>query len=161
MQHYNYLLKQLKQYNYLRRQANLARDMTLMAKDAPNTGCRSISCSCGGWPSRGFGMAPGGYGKRVRCGPAARGSTRGWAPEPGGHTRHSPPPTPCQQQFVRVQSQNYNIVKVQTQVHAHHAAMFKNQARLQSSQTQAKHRCYCMHAHMPHQKYRKYFIKCS
>lgn len=64
------------------------------ASSLPKTGWRSISCSCGGWPMRGLGMAPGGYGKRARCGPAARGSTaRGWPPEPGGHTRHSPPPS--------------------------------------------------------------------
>lgn len=51
-------------------------------------------------------MAPGGYGNRARCGPAASGS-RGCAPEPGGHTRHSPPPTPCQQLFVMGHSQYY------------------------------------------------------
>lgn len=126
--------------------ANVYCDRILVVEDAPNTGCRSISCSCGGWPRSGFGMAPGGYGKRVRCGPAARGSTRGCPPEPGGHTRHSPPPTPCQQQFVKVQS-HYNISIIQTQVHAHHSATFKHQAYSQSphTHTQAKHRCYCMH----------------
>lgn len=115
----------------------MAYDMILVIKDAPNTGCRSISCSCGGWPSSGFGMAPGGYGKRARWGPAARGSTRGWAPEPGGHTRHSPPPTPCQQQFVRVQ-RHHNSTTIQSHLQAHHSTSLNTTIK-------HKHNCWCMH----------------
>lgn len=79
----------------------------------PKTGWRSISCSCGGWPRRALGMAPGGYGKRARCGPAARGSTaRGWPPEPGGHTRHSPPPSGCQSRPFRAQRFKEKLITV-------------------------------------------------
>lgn len=47
-------------------------------ENSPKTGCLSISCSWGGCPSNGFGIVPGGYGKRAKWGPAAKGSTRGW-----------------------------------------------------------------------------------